>query len=68
MNLSRQRARKLARQSAADVARLLQVQEAQIASLQTELAATEAALTGVCELYFYDYVDPETGEVRKGWQ
>lgn len=68
MKLSRQKARQLARDSAADAARLLRVQEAQIAAQQAEIAALESVLLGVCQMYVWDLVDPETGEVKKGWQ
>lgn len=68
MKLNKQQARRVARQDADAAARLLRVQEAQIADLAQRLAATEAALLGACELFVWDHVDPETGEVKKGWQ
>lgn len=62
------RVRQAAKNDPATFARLFAVQEAQIADLQARLAATEAVLIGVAELYVYDHVDPETGEVKKGYQ
>ena len=64
--MNRQRIRQAARQDAKQTAKIIQVQEAQIADLTAELAAVEAVLLGVCELYVWDFVDPETGEVTKG--
>lgn len=65
--LTRHRARSVARNDAEAAARLIAVQEAQIAALKAEAAAYAAALLGVCELYgLWDTVDPVTGEVRRG--
>lgn len=64
--MNRQRIRRAARQDADQVAKIIKVQEAQIANLEAKLAAAEAVLLGVCELYVWDYVDPATGEVTKG--
>lgn len=68
------RVHRAARQNPTQVAKLVQVQEAQIAALKAELAqantqvqALEAVLLGVCEHYaLWDVVDPVTGEVTKG--
>ncbi len=63
-----------ARQNPAQLAKLVLVQEAQIAALTAELAQAnaqvqvlEAVLLGVCEHYaLWDVIDPATGEVTKG--
>ncbi len=55
-----------ARKSPDQVAKIIQVQEAQIADLKAQLAAADAVLLGVCEMYVWDYIDPQTGEVTKG--
>ena len=65
--MNKRRVRTAARQDAEQVAKIIQVQEAQIAALKAEVAALEAVLIGVCEMYAWDHVDPETGEVAKGW-
>lgn len=65
--LTRQRARNAARSDATAAAKIIAVQEAQIAALEAQVAAGDAVLVGVCELYgLWDYVDPKTGEVRTG--
>lgn len=66
--MTSQRLRRAAQNDPAQFAKLFQVQEAQIADLQAQLAATEAVLVGVAELYVYDQIHPETGEVLKGYQ
>lgn len=60
--INRRRARSVARQSAEDAARLIAIQETEIATLKVEL---NAALTIVAALAWgkWDYVDPKTGEV-----
>ncbi len=65
--VSRDRARRAFRKDADQAAKLFAVQEQQIASLRAEIAAMQAVLLGVCELYVWDHVDMETGEVRKRW-
>lgn len=62
------RLRRAAANDPQQFAKLFTVQEAQIAELQAQLTATEAVLLGVAELYVYDQVDMETGEVFKRWQ
>jgi protein-tyrosine-phosphatase len=65
--LTRHRARSVARSDAEAAAKIIAVQEAQIAALKAETAAYAAVLVGVCELYgLWDYVDPVTGEVTSG--
>jgi regulator of protease activity HflC (stomatin/prohibitin superfamily) len=65
--LTRQRARSVARSDAEAAAKIIAVQEAQIAALKAEAAAYAAVLVGVCELYgLWDFVDPATGEVTSG--
>ncbi|MCC6603073.1 MAG: hypothetical protein IT327_07680 [Anaerolineae bacterium] len=60
--LTRRRARSVARSDAAAAARIIAVQEAQIAALRAEAAAYAAVLLGMCELYrLWDTVDPATG-------
>ena len=68
MTLSRQRIRRAARNDAKQVEKLVAVQEAQIEALQAQLAAQDAVIVGLCERYVWDYIDPNTGEVKKGWQ
>lgn len=60
------RIRQAARKDADQVAKIIQVQEAQIADQKAQLAAADAVLLGVCEMYVWDYVDPQTGEVTRG--
>lgn len=67
-NITRQRARKVARNDAKAAARLIAVQEQQIAALEAENAAQDAVILGICEQYVWDHVDSRTGEVKKGWQ
>ncbi len=62
-----------ARQNPTQLAKLVLVQEAQIAALTAELdqanaqvQVLEAVLLGVCERYVWDVVDPSTGEVTIG--
>jgi len=65
--LTRHRARSVARSDAEAAAKIIAVQEAQIAALKAEAAAYVAVLVGVCELYgLWDTVDPVTGEVTGG--
>lgn len=59
---------KAARQSPDDMTRLIRVQENQIEALQAQMQVADAVLLAVAELYVYDHIDPETGEVTKGWQ
>ena len=66
--MTAKRLRRAAANDPGQFAKLFQVQEAQIADLQAKLAVTEAVLVGVVELYVYDHVDPQTGEVLKGYQ
>ena len=66
-NLTHHRARRAARSDAEAAAKIIAVQEAQIAALKAEAAAYAAVLLGVCELYgLWDFVDPATGEVCSG--
>lgn len=67
-SLTRQRTRRAARKDAGQVAKIIEVQERQIAALNAELAAMGAVLTAVANHYVYDHVNPATGEVLKGHQ
>ena len=60
--------RRLARLNSRDQAKLIAVQERQIAAMQAQIEALDSILLAVAELYIYDHVDPCTGEVCKGWQ
>lgn len=64
--MNRKRIAKAARKDPDQVAKIIQVQEAQIADLKAQIAAYEAALLGICELYVWDHIDPATGEVTRG--
>lgn len=66
--ISSGRARRAFRQDADQAAKLFEVQEKQIAALKLEVAALEAVLLGMCQLYVWDMVDMETGEVGKSCQ
>lgn len=62
--MNKGRVRRAARQDAEQVAKLVAVQEKQIAALKAEVVALEAVLVGVAGLTF-DYVDWKTGEVEQ---
>ena len=62
--MNKQRLRRAARQDAANVAKIIGIQEKQIADLQQQVTALEAVITGVAALTF-DWVDPVTGEIEK---
>lgn len=64
--MNRKRIRQAARKDADQIAKIIQVQEAQIADLKAQVTAYEAALLGICELYVWDHIDPVTGEVTRG--
>jgi hypothetical protein len=66
--ISSGRTRRAFRKDADQAAKLFEVQEKQIAALKLEIVALEAVLLGVCQLYVWDMVDMETGEVSKSWQ
>lgn len=68
MTITRQRARNAARNDAKAAAKIIAVQEAQIQALAAQVAAQDAVILGLCERYVWDYIDPCTGEVKKGWQ
>ena len=68
MPITRQRARNAARNDAKAAAKIIAVQEQQIAALKAENAAQDAFILGLCEMYVWDQIDPATGEVKKGWQ
>lgn len=67
-NITRQRIRRAAKNDVKQVEKVIAVQEAQIQALQTQVAAQDAVIVGLCERYVWDYIDPNTGEVKKGWQ
>lgn len=61
--ITRTQARRVARRSTADAAKLITVQENQIEQLKMEKKALEAVLTAVLPGVVWDVVDPVTGEV-----
>lgn len=60
VTLSRAQSRRLARENAEDMARLLQVYQKENEDLRNQLAAAHAFILAVTG---YDYVDKGTGEV-----
>jgi protein-tyrosine-phosphatase len=68
MTISRHRVRRAAKNDVKQVEKVITVQEAQIQALTAQVAAQDAVIVGLCERYVWDHIDPNTGEVKKGWQ
>lgn len=64
-NITKARARRVARQSAADAAKLIAVQEKQISALKAEIEMLDMILLALMPGVAYDYIDPATGEVTR---